>query len=100
MSTSPPTSFAQTHYPQSRITTYLNNLASAIHNEIYRNKRERGSRFLTFWTHEVPRAMYESRWLLLASLLILVGGRAHRWCCRSMSTRRSAASSWAMAIWT
>ncbi len=67
-------SFAQTHYPQSRITTYLNNLASAIHNEIYRNKRERGSRFLTFWTHEVPRAMYESRWLLLASLLIFVAG--------------------------
>ena len=67
-------SFAQTHYPQSRITTYLNNLASAIHNEIYRNKRERGSRFITFWTHEVPRAMYEARWLLLASLLIFVAG--------------------------
>ena len=28
-------SFAQTHYPDSRITLYLNNLASALHNEIY-----------------------------------------------------------------
>ena len=32
--------FAQTHFPTSRITIYLNNLASALHNEIYRNKRE------------------------------------------------------------
>ena len=30
--------FAQTHFPTSRITIYLNNLASALHNEIYRNK--------------------------------------------------------------
>ena len=28
--------FSQTHYPNSRITLYLNNLASAIHNNIYR----------------------------------------------------------------
>ena len=27
--------FAQTHFPTSRITIYLNNLASALHNEIY-----------------------------------------------------------------
>ena len=33
--------FAQTHYPRSRITVYLNNLASALHNEIYRNRREK-----------------------------------------------------------
>ena len=33
--------FAQTHYPSSRITIYLNNLASALHNVIYRNKKEK-----------------------------------------------------------
>ena len=33
--------FAQTHFPTSRITIYLNNLASALHNEIYRNKRKK-----------------------------------------------------------
>lgn len=62
--------FAMTHYPQSRITLYLNNLASAIHNEIYRNKREKWSRIITFWTHEVPLVMYRERRLLLVSLLI------------------------------
>ena len=46
--------FAQTHYPRSRITIYLNNLASALHNEIYRNKREKWGRLITFWTQEVP----------------------------------------------
>ncbi len=65
-------SFAQTHYPDSRITLYLNNLASAIHNEIYKNKREKWSRLLTFWTREVPFTMWEARRLLLISLLISV----------------------------
>ena len=32
--------FAQTHFPTSRISIYLNNLASALHNKIYQNKRE------------------------------------------------------------
>ena len=30
--------FAQTHYPGSRITTYLNNLTLTLHTEIYRGK--------------------------------------------------------------
>ena len=62
--------FAQTHYPTSRITIYLNNLASALHNEIYRNKREKWSRIITFWTQEVPRTMYDARRELLVSFLI------------------------------
>ena len=62
--------FAQTHYPTSRITQYLNSLAVTLHNTIYRNKRERRSRIWTFWTREVPLAMYEARKLLLASAVI------------------------------
>lgn len=46
--------FAQTHYPDSRITLYLNNLSSALHNEIYRNKKEKWSRLFTFWTRKCP----------------------------------------------
>ena len=65
-------SFAQTHYPDSRITLYLNNLASALHNEIYKNKREKWSRLITFWTREVPQTMWEARRLLLVSLIISV----------------------------
>lgn len=65
-------SFAQTHYPQSSITAYLNDLSAALHNVIYRNKRERRSRLITFWTREVPLTMYHERRLLLASFLIFM----------------------------
>lgn len=64
--------FSRSHYPNSRITIYLNNLASALHNEIYRNKREKWSRVITFWTREVPDVMWEARRLLLASFLIFM----------------------------
>lgn len=62
--------FAQTHYPTSRITIYLNNLASALHNEIYRNKREKWSRIITYWTHEVPQTMHDARRELKVSFII------------------------------
>ena len=64
--------FAQTHFPTSRITIYLNNLASALHNEIYRNKREKWSRIITFWTREVPQTMYDARRELLTSFIIFI----------------------------
>lgn len=62
--------FAQTHYPESRITIYLNNLASTLHNIIYRNKREKWTRILTYWKTEVPLIMYDARKELLHSFLI------------------------------
>ena len=62
--------FAQTHYPSSRITIYLNNLASALHNVIYRNKKEKWTRIFTFWTQEVPQTMYHARKELLVSVVI------------------------------
>ena len=64
--------FAQTHFPQSRITIYLNNLASALHHEIYRNKREKWGRMITFWTREVPQTMHDARRELLVSFIIFV----------------------------
>ncbi|MBQ2127534.1 MAG: stage II sporulation protein M [Prevotella sp.] len=64
--------YAQTHFPQSRITLYLNNLASALHNQIYRNKRESISRLVTFWTQEIPQTIWEARHALMASFIIFV----------------------------
>jgi len=68
--------FAQTHYPQSKITLYLNNLASALHNEIFRVRRYRWSRLWTFWTHEVPLTMWEARRELLLSFTVFVASAA------------------------
>lgn len=65
-------SFAQTHYPDSKIRLYLNALASALHNEIYRYKREPWTRLLTFWTQEVPDTVWRERRCLLASLCVFL----------------------------
>ncbi len=65
-------SFSQSHYPTSRITIYLNNLASALHNAIYKNKKEKKSRILTFWIREIPLVMKASQKELLYSLLIFI----------------------------
>lgn len=67
-------SFARTKYPDSRTTKYLNALASKIHLNIYKNKREDKNRFVTFWKYEVPQAMYESRRALAYSLIIFIVG--------------------------
>jgi uncharacterized membrane protein SpoIIM required for sporulation len=64
--------FARSFYPESRTTTYLNALAAEIHQEIYRNRRERTSRIVTFWKHELPMLFYEHRRELLYSFLITV----------------------------
>jgi uncharacterized membrane protein SpoIIM required for sporulation len=54
-------SFARTQYPASRTTKYLNALASKIHLEIYKNKKEETSRFITFWKKELPLVLFEAR---------------------------------------
>ncbi len=64
--------FAQTQFPGSEIERSLNQMALVMHNTIYRNKREKRSRIITFWTREVPLVMWESRRLLLASFIIFV----------------------------
>ncbi|MCD8262629.1 MAG: stage II sporulation protein M [Bacteroides sp.] len=63
-------SFSQSHYPHSRITAYLNNLSSALHHQLYKNKCERSSRIITYWREEIPRVMAASRKELLYSFLI------------------------------
>lgn len=63
-------SFSRSHYPTSRITIYLNHLASALHHQLYKNKKENYSRMITFWTQEIPDVMYLSRKELLYSFAV------------------------------
>src|SRR6478736_6176001 len=64
--------FAQTQYPGSRVTNYLNSLASSVHRVIYKNKKEERNRFLTFWKEEVPQAVWQSRKQLGYALIIFL----------------------------
>jgi uncharacterized membrane protein SpoIIM required for sporulation len=63
-------SFAQSHYPGAPVTRYLNGLSAKLHQFIYRKKKEKFSRMLTFWTRDVPEVMYHTRKELLYSFLI------------------------------
>lgn len=62
-------SYCKTHYPDSKVTVYLNQLSSKIHSEIYKNKKENSRRFITFWTEEVPLVIYKRRAAIFVSLI-------------------------------
>ena len=64
-------SFAQTNYPSSPITNYLNDIALTLHINIYSSKQESWRRLITFWTQEVPDTVYKTRYYHLLSLIIL-----------------------------
>jgi uncharacterized membrane protein SpoIIM required for sporulation len=64
--------YAKTFYPHSRVTQYLNGLASRIYLGIYRNKKEESSRILRFWKTELPLVVYRYRREMLYSFLIFI----------------------------
>jgi uncharacterized membrane protein SpoIIM required for sporulation len=63
-------SYARTNYPNSKTTLYLNSLASKAHQEIYKNRKEKKSRIISFWKYELPLLFKQSHGQLLYSFLI------------------------------
>jgi uncharacterized membrane protein SpoIIM required for sporulation len=64
--------YAKTFYPKSNTTKYLNGLAATFHQTIYKNKKEKTSRFITFWKYELPLVFYKHRKPLLYSFLFFL----------------------------
>ena len=62
--------YAKTFYPQSKVTLYLNTLASGIYLGIYKNKKENSSRIVRFWKTELPLVIRKYHRELLYSFLI------------------------------
>lgn len=62
--------YAKTFYPHSKVTQYLNGLASKIYLGIYKNKREESSRFTRFWKTELPLTVRKYHRELLYAFLI------------------------------
>jgi len=46
--------YSKTFYPDSNTTKYLNGLTALFHQKIYKNKREKSLRILSFWQFELP----------------------------------------------
>lgn len=65
--------YAQTFYPGSQTTAYLNGLAGKLHQHLYRNKPEKTGRFAQFWAEELPLLVgRHHRTLRVAALLFVV----------------------------
>lgn len=68
-------SFAQTYYPKSRTTDYLNFLVSQIYRKIYKMKRLEKNRFWNFFKTDVPLTLYKYRrtmWFAFAIFLFFI----------------------------
>ena len=67
--------YAQTFYPGSGTTAYLNGLTAKLHQRLYANQRESRGRFARFWAHELPLVVARHHGTLaLAALLFIVFG--------------------------
>ena len=65
--------YAQTFYPASSTTAYLNTLTGQLHQRLYANKREGHGRFARFWALELPLVVARHhRTLAITALLFLV----------------------------
>jgi hypothetical protein len=64
--------YAKTHYPFSKITKYVNGIAAGIYLSIYKNKKEKSHRFITFFKTELPLILYRNRKVLRFALLFFV----------------------------
>lgn len=54
-------SFAQTYYPKSKTTVYLNHLSTRIFQRIYKTRRTEKNRLTYFFLTEVPLLVYQYR---------------------------------------
>ncbi len=64
--------YSKTFYPKSKTTQYLNSLASKAHQNIYKNKKEEKSKFIYFWSKELPSLFYKHQKELLISASIFI----------------------------
>lgn len=64
--------YARTYFRNSDTEKYLNSLALKIHTLIYKTKKEKQSRFITFWKYEFPLEILKSKNYILYSAIIFL----------------------------
>jgi len=65
-------SYARTFYPKSNTTKYLNNLSFQAHSKLYKNKKEKSNRIITFWKTELPLLIKRHHPILLLSFAVFM----------------------------
>ncbi len=61
-------SYTQTHYPHSKITTYLNFLASRVYKSIYFNQKKDKNPIIDFWKKDFPLIIGHNKKVLWVAL--------------------------------
>ncbi|MEO5997354.1 MAG: stage II sporulation protein M [Chitinophagaceae bacterium] len=64
--------YSKTFYPKSNTSKYLNGLASLFHQKIYKNKKEKSARIMSFWQFELPYLFKQYHRHLLYSFLFFI----------------------------
>ena len=65
-------SYAKTFYPNSNTIRYINGIAANIYLSIYKNKKEKSHRLVTFWTTELPLIIAKRHKILLFAFLFFI----------------------------
>ena len=64
--------YAKTFYPASRVTQYINSLATRIYLSIYRNRKEESNRLLTFWKYDVPLTVRKHHGVIFFAFILFL----------------------------
>ena len=64
--------YSRTFYPQSKVTKWINGIATSIYQHIYQNKKEKYNRLWTFWTTELPLLFRKYHRYMLFTFLFFV----------------------------
>ncbi len=64
--------YSKTFYPASKVTRYINSLASRIYLRIYQNRKEESNRLVTFWKYDVPMTIARHYRILLFSAFLFL----------------------------
>jgi uncharacterized membrane protein SpoIIM required for sporulation len=62
--------YAKTFYPTSRVTQYINALASRIYLNIYKNRKEESNRLVNFWKYDVPQTVRKHHAVILFAFIL------------------------------
>jgi len=65
-------SYAKTFYPYGNTTKYINSIAANIYLSIYKNKKEKKLRLITFWTTELPLVVRRNHKTLLFTFIFFM----------------------------
>ncbi len=65
-------SYAQTFYPNSNTTKYLNQISVKAHQKIYKTQKTSGNKIIDFYTKEFPLGFYKYKNQLLLAFLVFL----------------------------